>query len=116
MRHTLAVLRGPDVIFFRNRAEESEGPLADIVHQTAMYYEDRLKGPGFSRVLVTGSDDASSGSDSLRRTLEERLQVRVEGVDPRAAAALVDRIGASPDLLAGLAPLVGILLRERKAA
>jgi Tfp pilus assembly PilM family ATPase len=112
---TLAVLRGPDVIFFRNRAEESEGPLADIVHQTAMYYEDRLKGQGFSRVLLTGAEPGGAG-DTLRRALEDRLQVRVEGVDPRAGAALVDRISASPDLLSGLAPLVGILLRERKAA
>jgi type IV pilus assembly protein PilM len=113
---TLAVLRGADLIFFRNRAEESEGPLADIVHQTAMYYEDRLKGQGFSRVLLTGTRDGGGAGDSLRRALEERLQVRVETVDPRAAAALDDRIGASPELLAGLAPLVGILLRERKAA
>ena len=112
---TLAVLRGPDVIFFRNRAEESEGPLADIVHQTAMYYEDRLKGRGFSRVLLTGAE-APGGGDTLRQALEDRLQVKVETVDPRAGASLVDRIGASPDLLSGLAPLVGILLRERKAA
>ena len=110
---TLAVLRGPDVIFFRNRAEESEGPLADIVHQTAMYYEDRLKGRGFSRVLLTGGDPSG---DALRRALEDRLQVKVEGVDPRAGAALVDRISATPEMLSGLAPLVGILLRERKAA
>jgi len=112
---TLAVLRGPDVIFFRNRAEESEGPLADIVHQTAMYYEDRLKGQGFSRVILTGAD-APGVDDTLRRALEDRLQVKVESVDPRAGATLVDRISASPDLLSGLAPLVGILLRERKAA
>lgn len=113
---SLAVLRGADVIFFRNRGEETEGTLADVVHQTAMYYEDRLKGVGFGRVLLAGGAVVPGGADALRRNLEERLGVSVEAVDPRAAATLVDRIGASPDLLDALAPLVGILLRDRKAA
>src|SRR5262249_60626344 len=44
---SIALLRGRDLIFFRNRAADTEGTLADLVHQTAMYYEDRLKGEGF---------------------------------------------------------------------
>jgi Tfp pilus assembly PilM family ATPase len=111
---TLAVVRDADVIFFRNRSEETEGTLTDVVHQTAMYYEDRLKGAGFSRVLLAGGA-ASGGSEALRRNLEERLQLSVEPVDPRAGAALVDRISASPDLMEALSPLIGILLRERAA-
>lgn len=113
---TLAVLRGTDVIFFRNRAEESEGPLADIVHQTAMYYEDRLKGRGFSRVLLAGNGNVPGVIDALRRALETRLQVNVENIDPRSVASLADRVDASTELLARLAPAVGILLRERRAA
>jgi Tfp pilus assembly PilM family ATPase len=113
---TLAVLRGADMIFFRNRAEEAEGSLADVVHQTAMYYEDRIKGAGFSRVLLAGSNVVPGGIEALRRNLEERLRIAVETLDPRTTASLTDRIGASPDLLDRLAPLVGILVRERKAA
>lgn len=113
---SLAVLRGADVIFFRHQAEDAEGALTDVVHQTAMYYEDRLKGAGFTRVLLAGGAVAPGGTDALRRNLEERLRVQVESVDPRIAAGLVDRIGASPDMLDALAPLVGILVRERKAA
>ena len=94
---TLAVLRGGELIFFRNREEESGGTLADVVHQTAMYYEDRLKGTGFSRVLLAGG--AVQGVDAVRRSLEQRLDVRIEAV-------------AHPDL----ASLVGILSRERKVA
>src|SRR5688500_12220929 len=112
---TLAVLRDGHVIFFRNREEETEGSLADVVHQTAMYYEDRLKGAGFSHVLLSGSA-VVEGAEAVRRNLEDRLDIRVEAVDPRAGAALVDRIGASPEVLDSLTPLVGILLRERKAA
>jgi type IV pilus assembly protein PilM len=94
---TLAVLRDGDLIFFRNREEESEGTLADVVHQTAMYYEDRLKGAGFTRVLLAGG--AVHGVEDVRRSLEQRLDVRIEPV-------------AQPEL----ASLVGILARARKAA
>jgi type IV pilus assembly protein PilM len=94
---TLAVLRGGELIFFRNREEDSDGTLGDVVHQTAMYYEDRLKGAGFSRVLLAGG--AIQGVDAVRRSLEQRLDVRIEAVP-------------QPDL----ASLVGILSRERKVA
>ena len=112
---TLAVMRGNTLLFFRNRGEE-EGTLADLIHQTAMYYEDRLNGGGFGRVLIAGGAQLPGGAESVRRGLEDRLKVAVEAVDPRNAAGLQDRIGASAELLDVLAPLVGILMRERKAA
>ena len=112
---TLAVMRDNALLFFRNRGEE-EGTLADLIHQTAMYYEDRLNGGGFARVLIAGGARLPGGAESVRRGLEERLQGSVEAVDPRDAAGLQDRIGASPELLDVLAPLVGILMRERKVA
>ena len=113
---TLAVVRNNALLFFRNRSEEGEGTLADLIHQTAMYYEDRLNGAGFTRVVIAGAARLPSGAESVRRDLEQRLRLGVEAVDPRSAAALQDRIGASAELLDVLAPLVGMLLRERKAA
>ena len=53
-----------DLMFFRSRGAEGEGTLADLVHQTAMYYEDRLSGAGFSRVMLCGAStvaDAPGG-------------------------------------------------------
>ena len=113
---TLAVIRNNALLFFRNRGEEGEGTLADLIHQTAMYYEDRLHGGGFTRVLIAGAARLPGGAESVRRGLVERLGMGVEAVDPRTAAVLQDRIGASPELLDVLAPLVGLLLRERTAA
>jgi Tfp pilus assembly PilM family ATPase len=116
---SLAILRGADLIFFRSRGADGEGTLADLVHQTAMYYEDRIQGGGFSRVMLTG---ATSGLrepgdvDELRRGLEERLGRPVEAVDPRGAATLTDRIVAPPSLLDALTPLVGLLVRSRAVA
>ena len=115
--NTIALLRGPHLIFFRNRATDADGTLADLVHQTAMYYEDRLKGAGFSRVVLAGAAAAGASTpgdiDQIRRSLEERLKTPVDTVDPRAAAGLTDRITAAPALLDALAPLVGVLLRDR---
>jgi len=114
---SIALLRGANLIFFRNRASDADGTLADLVHQTAMYYEDRLGGAGFTRVLLSGASSAgarqAAGVDEIRRSLEERLGKRVETVDPRGAVTLTDRIAASPLFLDTLAPLVGLLMRDR---
>jgi type IV pilus assembly protein PilM len=112
---SLAVMREADVIFFRNRADETEGTLADVVHQTAMYYVDRLNGTAFTRVLLAGASALAGGADPLGRSLEERLGVVVEHVDPRSSVSVADH-ASSADQLDALAPIVGILLRERKAA
>jgi type IV pilus assembly protein PilM len=114
---SIALLRGRHLIFFRNRAADTDGTLADLVHQTAMYYEDRLQGGGFSRVLVAGGAGARGAADleQVRRSLSERLTTPVDAVDPRAAATIADRIAASPALLDTLTPLVGLLLRDRNA-
>jgi hypothetical protein len=113
---SIALLRGTAVIFFRNRGADTEGTLADLVHQTAMYYEDRLKGAGFARVFLSGAGteeaDKAGEIDLIRRSLEERLRTPVDTVDARAAATLTDRITAAPALLDALAPLVGLLLRD----
>jgi len=110
---TMAILRGSHMVFFRNRAAEGEGSLADMVHQTAMYYEDRLSGGGFVRVILAGA--GSQDADYLRRALEQRLGTPVDTIDPRSAASLTDRISANTELLDELAPLVGLLARERAA-
>jgi Tfp pilus assembly PilM family ATPase len=117
---SMAILRGADLMFFRNRGAEGEGTLADLVHQTAMYYEDRLSGSGFERVMLCGGASAggTQGPDAgaLRGSLEDRLKTKVDAVDPRAAAALTDRVDAPAALLDALAPLVGFLVRDREAA
>ena len=113
---SIAILRGQDLIFFRNRAEGSDESLPDLVHQTAMYYEDRLSGGGFARVVVAGvgSDASPSASgaptlDGIRRQIEARLGVATETVDPQRVARFSGRIAADPALTITIAPLVGAL-------
>lgn len=112
---SVAVLRDGHVIFYRTRGEESEGSVADLVHQTAMFYEDRLHGRQFARVLLAGGSTAA-GAEQLRQELSARLSLEVSAVDPFQAAPPADRAGLSPALADTLAPAIGILLREGTAA
>jgi Tfp pilus assembly PilM family ATPase len=117
---SIAIMRGPDPIFFRSRAEGDEELLEDVVHQTAMYYQDRLAGAGFARVFLGGAGRSPGSLEAARRSLEGHLAARVEPIDPTRAAAVADRLGekiaASPALTSTLAPLVGMLLRARREA
>ena len=111
---SIAIMRGGDVIFFRNKGEGEGDALADLVHQTTMYYQDRLSGQGFTRVLVGGTGRPGGDLEMARRGLEERLAVPVETIDPTRVAMLTDRITVTRDVMARLAPLVGMMLRTRQ--
>jgi type IV pilus assembly protein PilM len=113
---TLAIMRGDTLLFFRNRPIDSDETLPDLVHQTAMYYEDRLQGAGFERVMLAGG--AAWSGESVRRGLSERLKAPVASIEPRQVASFAgtefdDLQPAAADAL--LAPL-GLLLRERGSA
>ena len=84
---SIAIMRGGDVIFFRNKGEGEGDALADLVHQTTMYYQDRLSGQGFTRVLVGGTGRPGGDLEMARRGLEERLGVPVETDRPDARGA-----------------------------
>jgi type IV pilus assembly protein PilM len=109
---TLAILRGQSLMFYRHRTAVDEEPLGALVHQTAMYHEDRLGGGGFARAWVSG---AGAASDEARAQLRERLGIPVDTVDVRPAADLRTAIAATVDHLDALAAPVGVLLRERAA-
>ena len=111
---SIAIMRGSDLIFFRTRAEGDPEPLADVVHQTAMYYQDRLSGHGLSRVFAGGRSRLPGGVEAACRDIEARLSTVVEQLDPTTITPLVDRISVTPRQAAALAPLVGMLLRSKK--
>ena len=112
---SIVIMRGEHVIFFRNRPEGDDASIADLVHQTAMYYQDRLQGQRFARVFLGGSGRGGA-VESAHRNLQERLGASVEPIDPSRTAALTDRISATPDLMDVLSPLVGMALRTRRDA
>ena len=66
---SIVIMRGGDVIFFRKRAEGDGDPFADLVHQTTMYYQDRLSGQGF-RACWWAAPAAGTDVEVARRGLE----------------------------------------------
>jgi type IV pilus assembly protein PilM len=113
---SIAILRHGNVIFFRTRPEGEEDSLSDVVHQTSMYYQDRLAGEGFARVFAGGSTRQPGGVELARRDIEARLGHTVEPLDATIAASNPDRLSAAGEQAAALVPLVGLLLRARKGA
>src|SRR5262245_32356792 len=75
---TIAILRGAGLMFYRHRTALDEEPLSALVHQTAMYHEDRLGGSTFARVWLCGAALAPGGGESVRREISGRLGIATE--------------------------------------
>ncbi len=106
---SIAVLRSDRLLFFRHMPADG-GRLEDLVHQTAMYYEDRLGGGGLSRALIVGDGE-------IEAVLAERLpDLPVERLADRLAPLLADRGAGGKARLDMLAAPIGILLRDREVS
>jgi hypothetical protein len=77
-----------------------------------MYYQDRLGGQGFARVLLAGEGRDEADLAAVQRELEGRLGGSVERLDPRRVVAVADRVHGTAGAAAVIAPLCGILLRD----
>jgi len=111
----LSIHRGRDVAFFRHRLGEGDAHLGDLVHQTAMFYQDRLAGAGFTRVLVAGGWQVD-GAQTARQTIEARLGRSTEAVDPLKAVGFADRASLPPELADALTPAIGLAVAQRTVA
>jgi Tfp pilus assembly PilM family ATPase len=109
---TLAIVRDRIPIFFRTRGTETDGALADTVHQAAMYYEDRLAGQTLAAVVVVDPSDTEAALRTVEATVADRWRVGVERLDVSSIIQLADRIAMPPDVSARLAPAAGLVLRE----
>jgi len=102
---TIAIYRGRHPVFFRRRGGDGDAHLGELVHQTAMYYQDRLGGSGFGRVLAGGTP-ASALTGAAWLGIQARLGVRAELVSPGGGApvdaALADAIPPAFGLAASL--------------
>ncbi len=110
---TLAVVRGRHPLLFRTVATDGEA-LGDLVHQTAMYYEDRLGGRGLSCALVAG--DTADGVRAIEGIVSNRLGITVEPIAERVAALVWEQADLQADALDELAAPLGVLLPGSAAA
>ena len=110
---SIAVLRRGRLILFRHRpAGKGDDDLVDLVHQTTMYYEDRLGGGGYDRVLLAAAMDGATAADAahVRRLLETHLDTVVTPVAVNRSAEPSDAGGLLPAVVAAPA---GLLVREQ---
>ena len=98
---TIAIYRGRHPVFFRRRGADGEGHLGELVHQTAMYYQDRLGGHGFSRVLAGGTT-AEALTNAAWQGIQTRLGMRAELVAPGGGAPI------EADLVDAIPPAFGV--------
>ena len=110
--NSVGVFRGEHLVCFRNRPGDGAGDLLDLVHQTVMYYEDRLAGRGLDVVRVAASGVQGAG-DALTGPLAQRIGVPVR---PLTADAVAPPPDADHGLLETLAAPVGILVQDRRQA
>jgi type IV pilus assembly protein PilM len=112
---TMAIVRDGALLLFRHRPIDGDGSLADLGHQTAMYYEDRLNGQGLSRAVIAARDVGAATLGDLQalgRALEQRVGKAVVEIDPRALVRVAAESATGSERAAIAAP-VGVLLRER---
>jgi type IV pilus assembly protein PilM len=112
---TMAIVRDGALLLFRHRPVDGEGSLADLGHQTAMYYEDRLSGQGLARAVVAARDVGAGvlgDLQALGSALEQRVGKAVVEIDPRALVRIAAESATGGDR-AAIAASVGVLLRER---
>ncbi len=112
---TIVIVRRGALVFYRNGRTENETELANFVHQSSMYYEDRLEGTGFQRVVVAGGGQDAAGFDALRLSLEVEAGHAVDAIDPSGAARLSPDGVADQSTLDALASPIGLLLRRSAA-
>ena len=113
---SLAIMGGEDLIFFRSRPDNDGELLTDLVYQTAMYYQDRLGGEQFASVFLGGMGRTPESLDAARGSIEARVGVAVEAIDPTRTVSVTDRIDPMLSQRDLLAPLVGVLVRNERAA
>jgi type IV pilus assembly protein PilM len=111
---SIAVVRDGGLIFFRTRPADAAEPVPDVVHQTRMYYEDRLAGQGFARVLVVAGPDVAERERGARN-LEALFETPVTMLTLDGVATFGDRLQASEALVGQVAPPAGLVLREMGA-
>jgi Tfp pilus assembly PilM family ATPase len=113
---TMAIVRDGALLLFRHRPIEGEGSLADLGHQTAMYYEDRLNGRGLAQAVIAARDVrpvVTGDLQLLARALEQRVGQPAVELDPRTIVRITEpALGGDRCAVAAAA---GLLLRERVA-
>lgn len=91
--NTAAIVQDGGLTLYRSQPGGRNGDLADLMHRTAMYYEDRLAGAGIRQVLLAADrDDAQAVAARLAGRIDapvEPLRMSAVPAVPLAAAGVL---------------------------
>ncbi|MBM63796.1 MAG: hypothetical protein CL484_12690 [Acidobacteria bacterium] len=109
---SVAVMQGDRLVLFRNKMSRGVDGLLDLVHQTSMYYQDRIAGRGLNQVyLVMGTSALKDETrETVRSALETDLGLKVGFIELSLKGLQTAGLAGSADLVA--AP-IGLLLRDQ---
>jgi hypothetical protein len=110
---SLAIMRGAQLLFFRSRDVAEGETVADLIHQTVMYYHDRLGGQEFVQVFLGGQGQDSGAIEAARKSLNARLGVVVDAMDLSAMGSLPAGLADDQALMQIAGPAAGMLLRAQ---
>ena len=110
---SIAVVRQGALVLFRSRTVDATEELAHLVHQTRMYYEDRVGGAGFAGAYLVMGTEAILTEDAaeLRRSIEVSLGISVEAIELSVGDSATVSDAGLTDLVAAS---FGLLLRDRE--
>ena len=114
--NTVTVVRSKQIIFYRSQTADPDHSLEDFIHQTTMYYEDRLAGNGISHVVfaVSSIENIAEPIESVfEQAFKGSPNVIFEQVGEKLSTAIHNVRQVPISKLDSLAAPIGILLRDR---
>ena len=106
---TVVFIRGNSVVLLRTLHTATGDDVAASLHQSAMFYEDRLKGHGVSRAVLVRGDEALVDLDLVESRMQTQFNVQVERLGSRDDFAFEGLDMATVGAFAG--PL-GLMVRD----
>ena len=108
---TVALIRGNNVVLLRTLNATTGDDVVAVIHQSAMFYEDRLKGDGVSRAVLVRSDNSLVDLDAVESRMKEQFNVPVERVGSRRDFLLT---GLDVDTVDAFAAPLGLVIRDER--
>ena len=114
--NTLAILRDTQLIFYRTQVADQKHSLDDFIHQTTMYYEDRLDGSGIAHGVFADTEIDNS-AESLEPPFDQPFtgfsNIVFDQLGKRIAGVIKNTQDLPLSTLDSLAAPIGILVRNR---
>ena len=108
---TVALIRGNNVVLLRTLNATTGDGVSAAIHQSAMFYEDRLKGHGISRAVMVRGNDSLVDFDAVEIRMKEQFNVPVERVGSRKDFVVA---GLDVDTVDAFAAPLGLVIRDER--